>query len=71
MMEETAFGAFLAMGGYAEFVWPAYGVTGLVLLAIWLDGYRRRRAVERALQRLARDGSGQDAQGRDTGRNDA
>jgi heme exporter protein D len=54
-MGESAFSAFLAMGGYGEFVWPAYGVTAVVLLAVWLDGYRRRRAVERALQALTGD----------------
>jgi heme exporter protein D len=43
---------FLAMGGYALYVWPAYGVTLLVLAVIWLDGNRRRRAVERKLAAL-------------------
>ena len=36
---------FLAMGGYAAYVWPAYALTVLVLagLAAWsLGGYRRR-----------------------------
>ncbi len=36
--------AFLAMGGYARFVWPAYGVAAAVLLilAVWsLASYRR------------------------------
>jgi heme exporter protein D len=26
---------FLAMGGYAAYVWPAYGLTALVLLWNW------------------------------------
>lgn len=43
------FGSFLAMGGYAAYVWPAYGAGIVILAAIWLDGQRRRRAVERAL----------------------
>jgi heme exporter protein D len=42
-------GNFLAMGGYAGYVWPAYGAALVILAAIWLDGVRRRRAVERAL----------------------
>ncbi|HWI26057.1 MAG TPA: heme exporter protein CcmD [Stellaceae bacterium] len=46
---------FLAMGGYAAYVWPAYGVTVLVLggLLAWsLGGYRRR---QRELERLQRE----------------
>ena len=36
---------FLAMGGYARFVWPAYGTAVLVLAAMALQSYRawRRR----------------------------
>jgi heme exporter protein D len=46
---------FLAMGGYAAYVWPAYGLTVVVLagLLLWsLGAYRRRR---RELDRLQRD----------------
>jgi heme exporter protein D len=38
---------FLAMGGYAAFVWPAYGISaaGLALMvALTLRAYRRARA---------------------------
>lgn len=45
----TDFGSFLAMGGYAAYVWPAYGAAVVILAAIWFDTQRRRRAVERAL----------------------
>ncbi|HYL32490.1 MAG TPA: heme exporter protein CcmD [Stellaceae bacterium] len=41
---------FFAMGGYARFVWPAYGVAVIVLaglLAHSLIGYRRaQRALD-------------------------
>ena len=40
---------FLAMGGYAAYIWPAYGAAAAILAAIWADGARRRRAVEHAL----------------------
>jgi len=46
---------FLAMGGYARFVWPAYGVAFAVLLWMLVDTlatYRRRR---RELARLEPD----------------
>jgi heme exporter protein D len=54
---------FFAMGGYGLYVWPAYGITLLVLALIWLDGTRRRRAVERDLQRLSRDNAANAAGG--------
>jgi len=31
---------FLAMGGYAAYVWPAYGLTALVLLWNWWAAIR-------------------------------
>jgi heme exporter protein D len=43
---------FLAMGGYAAYVWPAYALTLIVLggLSAWsLGAYRRHR---RELERL-------------------
>ena len=46
-------GSFRAMGGYAAYVWPAYGAGVVILAAVWFDGQRRRRAVERALQAVA------------------
>ncbi|HEX7966633.1 MAG TPA: heme exporter protein CcmD [Stellaceae bacterium] len=47
--------AFLAMGGYAGYVWPAYGAAVIVLggLLVWsFAGYRR---VQRELVGLQRD----------------
>lgn len=43
---------FWAMGGYAEFVWPAYGVSILALLAIAVLSFRKMKATERNLTRL-------------------
>jgi heme exporter protein D len=43
-------GTFLAMGGYARFVWPAYGVTGVVLLALLLHAIWAWRRAQRALK---------------------
>jgi heme exporter protein D len=39
---------FLAMGGYAAYVWPAYGFAALVLIALLVQSWRsaRRRAAE-------------------------
>jgi len=48
-------GAFLAMGGYAEFVWPAYGVALVVLGGLALFSWRRYRESTVTLDRLQQD----------------
>ena len=40
------------MGGYAVFVWPAYGLTAVVMIGLAVDSIRQLRARHRALQRL-------------------
>jgi heme exporter protein D len=44
-------GNFFAMGGYAWYVWMAYGVTALVVVVeLWmLRSHRRRTLVEAKL----------------------
>jgi heme exporter protein D len=42
---------FLAMGGYARFVWPSYALTFLVVL---LNVYWARRALSRAREEARR-----------------
>lgn len=44
--------SFLNMGGYAAFVWPAYGATALVLAGLSAMSFVRMRASERALAEL-------------------
>jgi len=46
---------FLAMGGYARFVWPAYGVAVLVLGWMVTDTVTAYRRSRRELQRLEPD----------------
>jgi heme exporter protein D len=52
---------YLAMGGYAAFVWPAYVLAAVVLGGLFWQsrrGYRRRqRELERLQQGRARRGS--------------
>jgi heme exporter protein D len=43
---------YLAMGGYAAFVWPAYAVAALVLIAFAIDSWRRVKRAAAALRRL-------------------
>jgi heme exporter protein D len=42
---------FLAMGGYAAYVWPAYGMAALglagITLATWRGLARARRAADK------------------------
>jgi heme exporter protein D len=40
---------YFAMGGYAAFIWPSYGVAALLLVVLFLLSARRLRAAERAL----------------------
>jgi heme exporter protein D len=42
--------SFLDMGGYAAFVWPAYGVAAAVLVTLLLEA---RRALARSRRALA------------------
>lgn len=48
--------AFFAMGGYAWFVWPAYGLALAVLGGITLHSWRRYRASAAALDLLQQHG---------------
>ena len=42
---------FLRMGGYAVFVWPAFAVTAIVLIANIVWARRRVAAVHAAIRR--------------------
>ena len=43
---------YLAMGGYARFVWPAYGICLAVMLGLLLQSLGTYRARQRELDRL-------------------
>lgn len=48
---------FLAMGGYARFVWPAFGITVIVLGGLLVDSivtYRRRQRELASVERRRR-----------------
>ena len=47
---------FLAMGGYGGFVWPAFGLTALVMVWLLVASLRRLRANERLLARTGAAG---------------
>ena len=48
-------GRYLAMGGYAAFIWPAYGVALAVLGGFAWHFWRRYRASAVALAELQRE----------------
>ena len=52
---------FLAMGGYGFYVWMAYGVTAVVIVAELLSLRARHRAASRA---FIHDQSGNQNEGR-------
>lgn len=45
---------FLAMGGYALYVWGSYGVAALVLVLNLWTAHRREQIVRRELEQLDR-----------------
>ena len=48
---------FWEMGGYAVYVWPAFGISALVLGGLLLTSLRGLRAREHTLTALRRDAS--------------
>jgi heme exporter protein D len=42
------FAQYFAMGGYAAFIWPSYGIAALLLVVLFLLSARRLRAAESA-----------------------
>jgi len=44
--------AFLDMGGYGQFVWPAYGVVCVVLVGLMIESRRSLKSAEAALAAL-------------------
>lgn len=44
--------AFVEMGGYGGYVWPAFGATALVLVVLAVASVRQLRTREQILARL-------------------
>lgn len=62
----SALQTFFAMGGYAIYVWPAYALFFVVLLAdLAAPRLRRRRILRELRTRLARQSSRQQRMQRD------
>ena len=51
----TEIDAFFAMGGYAGFVWSAYGIAAAVLVGLSVYSWRRYRDSIVTVERLQQD----------------
>lgn len=49
---------FFAMGGYAVYVWPAYGVAAAIMIGLLADTLRSLRSRESAVRHLETAGGG-------------
>ena len=52
-----AMSEFFNMGGYAAFVWPAIGLSALVMVILYIQSHRSLRAREAELEALQRETS--------------
>jgi heme exporter protein D len=43
---------FLTMGGYAGYVWPAFGIVLFVMALLWISSMRSWRKSEQSLASL-------------------
>jgi len=60
---------YLEMGGYARFVWPAYGLAAVVTLGLLAVSVKTLRSRERALAMLQEQNPGRRGRRRDTREN--
>jgi heme exporter protein D len=51
---ERALSDFFLMGGYAAYVWPAYGVAALVLIVLLVQSWRSVRRRDAELEQMRR-----------------
>ncbi len=64
-MDAGSLSAFLEMGGYGAYVWPAFALTAAVLVGLLVASVRSLRAREKDLTRLR---SGDEVAKRGSGR---
>ena len=56
-----SFSTWAGMGGYAVFVWPAYGIAAAALGLLAAGTIRRYRMAQRRLARIMGERRGEDA----------
>lgn len=52
----SGLGDWLAMGGYAAFIWPCYILAALLIVGLALQAWLRLAAAQRTLSNQARHG---------------
>ncbi len=57
--------SFFEMGGYAAYVWPAFGIGALVLIALLVLSLQRLKSREAELRQLEAAGGGRRGRGDD------
>ena len=57
--------SFFNMGGHAAFIWPAMGLTAVILIAMAVTSTRQLRANEAALRTAEQAGGRRRRSGRD------
>jgi len=55
--------SFFEMGGYAAYVWPAFGVGAVVLIALLAISLLSLKSREKALRRLEAESGGRRGRG--------
>ncbi|MBT3926331.1 MAG: heme exporter protein CcmD [Rhodospirillaceae bacterium] len=55
--------SFFEMGGYAAYVWPAFGIGAVVMIALLIFSLQRLKSREAELQRLEAAGGGRRGRG--------
>ncbi|HIM46641.1 MAG TPA: heme exporter protein CcmD [Alphaproteobacteria bacterium] len=55
--------SFFEMGGYAAYVWPAFGVGAVVLIALLAISLLGLKSREKALRRLEAESGGRRGRG--------
>ena len=55
--------SFFEMGGYAAYVWPAFGVGAVVLIALLAISLRSLKSREKALRQLEAESGGRRRRG--------
>ena len=55
--------SFFEMGGYAAYVWPAFGVGAVVLIALLAISLLGMKSREKALRRLEAESGGRRGRG--------
>lgn len=55
MQKVEGLSEFFNMGGYGSFIWSAYAISAVILVALTIVSLRQLKSIERALAPLEED----------------